>query len=232
MILRKTNQSLVLMSLLIAFASCKSTGGSQTSAMKDVPLQQIELIQIDSGEAGYTPDPGMYYVWDSGTGTYHVEISQDGRQGAYWVDRIKYVFENGCRSSGTDISCSGNSWSFIAPRRMDAFRHMYGVGILKPAQQQAPTRVDLRQVEASDGNYNPDPGMYYLWDSNDIVYHVEVSADGKTGAIWINQQKSMFSQCRMAVSDITCSGSGWKFIAPMRMDAPHHIYGAAILERQ
>jgi hypothetical protein len=222
----------VLGVLFMVFNSCKSTGGAQTSAMKDVPLLQIELVQLDRGENGYNPDPDMYYVWDSGTGTYHVEINQDGSQGAYWVDRIRHPFESGCKRNYSDISCSGSSWSFYAPMRMDAVRHIYGVGIFKPSHQQASAKIYLKQVEAADGNYNPDPGMYYLWDSDDIVYHVEASADGKTGAIWINQQKSMFSQCRMGTTDIICSGNGWQFTAPMRMDAPHHIFGAAILERQ
>lgn len=232
MIANRQNCTIIFTSTLALITSCKSMSGSQMSEIKDVPIHQVDLVQIDSGESGYTPDPGMFYVWDSGTGTYHVEVSQDGKQGAYWIDRKKYTFENGCRSSSTDISCSGTKWSFVAPKRMDAIRHMYGAGILKPSLQAAPSKFYLKQVEASDGNYNPDPGMFYLWDSDDFIYHVEVSADGTSGAIWVNQQKSPFNQCRMGASDITCLGSGWKFVAPMRMDAPHHIYGDAMIEKQ
>ena len=223
---------------IILFASslgltvgCKTTAKDAAASVKDVSATQIDLSQIDSGEAGYTPDPGMYYVWDNGTGQYHVEVNDKGTQGYYWLNNQKLSFENGCRASSSDISCTGSKFSFYAPRRMDAFTHIYGGAVLKQLESQD-SKIFLTQVEASDGDYTPDPGMYYVWDSADRVYHVEMSSDGRSGALWVNQQKYFFDSCRRGSTDMSCSGAGYKFYAPMRMDAPHHIYASGALERQ
>lgn len=222
--------SIALVSLAV-IAGCKTTSPSGNSTVKDFAVHQIDLIQLDRGEPGYTPDPGMFYVWDNGTGNYHVEIDERGTQGFYWISNQKYVFENGCRRGSSDISCSGTHWTFYAPMRMDALTHIYAGGVMRPVKQQK-EKIELTQIEAADGGYTPDPGMYYVWDSADRRYHVEMSSDGRLGAIWINNQKMNFEACRRRSSDMSCEGAGWKFYAPMRMDAPHHIYGSAILEQE
>ena len=124
------NPVMSMVSVLLLFLGCRTPNETAHSIAKQNSTNRISLTQIERGESGYSPDSGLYYVWDNGNGHYHVEISENGEDGYFWIRNQKIKFDSGCTRGKTDIGCSSKSWIFFAPLREDTPHHIYGAAVM------------------------------------------------------------------------------------------------------